>query len=142
MLIRAAIFAVSWWYFPAWLFVIIAGLLYFIPSFESRKNIGMFVVFLGVALATQQSVAMAVIYGILWYYLLMIKDLLVIDRKSGRTIFAMALAFFLFREFFGAWYQGVTPGALGWAWIVAIAFGIPGMYSLPKKSNESIMEVE
>ena len=124
LLIRAAIFAVSWWYFPAWLFVIIAGLLYFIPPFESRKNIGMFAVFLGVAIATPSGVATAIIYGILWYYLLMIKNLLIIDRKSGRTIFAMALSFFLFREFFGIWDRGVTAGALGWAWIVAIAFGI------------------
>jgi hypothetical protein len=124
LLIRAAVFAASWWYFPAWFFVVVAVALYFIPFFESKKNIGLFLVLIGVALATPQGMVMAIVYGGLFYYLLLIKDLLVIDRKSARTIFALALTFFLFREFFNAWNRGIAGGSLVWVWIVALAFGI------------------
>ena len=67
---------------------------------------------------------MAVIYGALCYYLLLIKDLFIIDRKSARAILAMALSFFLFREFFFAWRAGLSAGSLPWAWVVAFAFGV------------------
>ena len=124
LLIRSVLFAASWLYLPGWLFVLVASAVYFFPPFESRKNLAFFLVFLGVALATPGSILMAVLYGALWYYLLLIKDLLVIDRKSGRTILAMAIAFFLFREFFAAWHAGFSSGALFWVWVVAAAFGI------------------
>lgn len=124
LLIRSVLFAASWLYLPGWLFVLIACAIYFFPPFESRKNFGFFLVFLGVALATPGSMVLAVLYAALCYYLLLIKDLLVIDRKSGRTILAMAIAFFLFREFFAAWNAGFSSGALFWAWIAAAAFGI------------------
>jgi hypothetical protein len=97
--------------------------IYFSPPFESRKNMPPFLVLLGVALATPPTLLMAAIYGVLCYYLFLIKDLLVIDRKSARTMLAMALSFFLFREFFLAWPAGLSAGALVWAWVVAIAFG-------------------
>ena len=122
-LIKAAVFAASWWYLPSWLFVLVACAIYFLPPFESRKNLWSFVVLLGVALATPSSVLMAVLYGALCYYLLLIKGFFVIDRKSARAILAMALSFFLFREFFFAWPAGLSSGSLAWAWIIAIAFG-------------------
>ena len=123
-LIRAAVFAVAWWYFPAWIFLVVACGVYFLPSFESLKNLPAFLVLLGIALATSPTALMAVIYGAICYYLLLIKDLFVIDRKSARAILAMALAFFLFREFFFAWTAGLSAGSLLWAWIVAFAFGV------------------
>jgi hypothetical protein len=122
-LIRAAVFAAAWWYLPSWLFFIIACCIYFLPAFESGKNLWAFLVLLGVSLATPQSAFMAVLYGALCYYLLMIKDLLVIDRKSARAILAMALSFFLFREYFAIWHAGLSAGSLTWAWVVAFSFG-------------------
>ena len=74
-------------------------------------------------LVTVPTVLMVVIYGALCYYLLLIKDFFVIDRKSARAMLAMALSFFLFREFFFVWHAGFSSGSLVWAWIVAIAFG-------------------
>ncbi len=124
LLIRGLLFAAAWLYAPAWLFVLVACGIYFFPPFESRKNIASFLALLGVALVTPQNIVLAVIYGALCYYLLLIKDLLVIDRKSGRTILVMALAFFFFREFFAAWHTGLSSGALAWAWIVAFAFAV------------------
>jgi hypothetical protein len=123
-LIRAAVFAFAWWYLPAWLFVVVACAVYFMPPIESLKNLPAFLVLLGVSLATPQAALAAVIYGVLCYYLLIIKDLFVIDRKSARAILAMALSFFLFREFFFAWTSGLSVGSLVLAWIVAFAFGV------------------
>jgi len=115
---------VAWWYLPTWLFLVAACGIYFFPLFEARRNLPAFLVLMGVALATAPAALMAVVYGALCYYLLVIKDLLVIDRKSARAILAMALSFFLFREFFLAWYAGISTGSLAWAWIVAIAFSV------------------
>jgi hypothetical protein len=124
LLIRAVIFAAAWWYLPAWLFVAVVCGIYFFPPFEVQRNFPAFFVLLGIAIATPPSVLMAVIYGVLFYYLLLIKDFLVVDRKSARTIFAMALSFLLFREFFLTWHSGISSGSLLWAWIIAAAFGI------------------
>jgi len=122
-LIKAAVFAVAWWYLPLWFFVIVACAIYFVPPFESAKNLWAFAVLLGVTLATPPGALMALFYGAVCYYLLVIKDLLVIDRKSARAILAMALSFFLFREFFSVWHSGLSAGSLFWAWVVAFAFG-------------------
>lgn len=123
LLAKAAVFAYAWWYLPAWLFAVVALILYFIPPFQTRRNLVPFLVLLGISLTTPPSVLMALIYGILCYYLFLIKDLLVIDRKSARAVLAMALSFFLFREFFSAWSVGFSAGAVVVSWIVAIAFG-------------------
>ncbi len=123
-LIKAAVFAVAWWYLPTWLFFVVACGIYFFPLFEARRNLPAFLVFLGVALTTPSALLMAAIYGILFYYLLLIKDLLVIDRKSARAILAMAISFFMFRELFLAWHAGLSSGSLLWAWVVAVAFGM------------------
>ncbi|MGB7957529.1 MAG: hypothetical protein WCF77_01630 [Minisyncoccia bacterium] len=123
LLVKAAIFACAWWFLPTWLFAIVALVLYFIPPFQTRRNLVPFLVLLGISLATPASILMAFIYGILCYYLFLIKDLLVIDRKSARAILAMALSFFLFREFFSAWSAGFSMGAFIVSWVVAIAFG-------------------
>jgi hypothetical protein len=124
LLVKAIIFGFAWWLLPPWLFCVVAAGVYFLPSFESWNNFPAFIVLVGIALATPSAGLMALIYGALCYYLLLIKDFLVIDRKSARTILAMALSFFLFREFFSAWHAGVSPGSIFWAWIVGIAFGL------------------
>lgn len=123
-LTKAIFFALAWWYLPAWLFVLIACAIYFLPPFESRKNLWAFLALLGISLATPQSALMAMLYGALCYYLLLIKEFFVIDRKSARVMLAMALSFFLFREFFLIWQNGISPGSLAWAWIIAIMFGL------------------
>jgi hypothetical protein len=124
LLVRAAIFALAWWYLPAWLFCIAAAGIYFWPLLGARNNLPAFLVLTGIALATSHSVLMVLVYGVLCYYLLLIKDYLVVDRKSARTMLAMALSFFLFLEFFSAWHTGLSPWGTFWAWIVAIAFGL------------------
>ena len=123
-LIRAVVFAVAWWYLPTWLFILVACVIYFVPPFEARNNLPAFLVLLGISLATARMVLMATIIAALCYYLLLIKDFLVVDRKSARTILAMALSFFLFREFFLSWHAGLSTDSLVWAWILAIAFGM------------------
>jgi hypothetical protein len=123
LLVRAVIFALAWWYLPAWLFCIAAAGIYFWPILGSLNNMPAFVVLAGVSLATAPSALMALMYGVLCYYLLLIKDYLVVDRKSARTMLAMALSFFLFSEFFSAWHAGFSSAGILWAWILAIAFG-------------------
>lgn len=124
LLIRAIVFAAAWWFLPTWLFLAVACGVYFLPSFGSILNLPAFLVLIGVSIATAPSVPMSVIYGALCYYLLLIKDLLVVDRKSARAVLAMGLSFFLFREFFLSWYAGLSGGSLLWAWVLAVVFGM------------------
>jgi hypothetical protein len=123
-LIRAVVFAAAWWYLPTWLFIALACVIYFVPPLEARNNLPAFLVLLGISLTTARAALMAAIIGALCYYLLLIKDFLVVDRKSARTILAMALSFFLFREFFLSWYAGLSSGSLALAWVIAIAFSL------------------
>ncbi|HUI92615.1 MAG TPA: hypothetical protein VLX68_10245, partial [Chitinivibrionales bacterium] len=123
-LIKAVVFAAAWWYLPTWLFLALACIIYFVPPFEARNNLPAFLVLLGISLATARAAVMAAVLAVLCYYLLLIKDFLVVDRKLARTVLAMALSFFLFREFFLSWYAGLSAGALAWAWVMAIAFGM------------------
>jgi hypothetical protein len=124
LLVRAVVFTLAWWYLPAWLFCVAAAAIYFWPLLGTLNNLPAFLALVGIALATPGSVFAGLLYGVLCYYLLLIKDYLVVDRKSARTMLAMALCFFLFLEFFSVWHAGFSSLGILWAWIIAIAFGL------------------
>jgi len=123
LLAKAIAFVLAWWYVPTWLFGVVALGLYIVPPFQLRRNLAPFLVLLGISFVTPPSILMVFVYGALVYYFFLIKDLLVIDRKSGRAVLAMALSFFLFREFFLIWNDGLSLGSIVWALIVAGVFG-------------------
>ncbi len=70
------------------------------------------------------SVVMAVIFGAIFYYLLLIKELLLIDRATARSFLAMMLSLLLFREYFFRFADGPVGLALIAGFAVAALFGI------------------
>jgi hypothetical protein len=120
---RAAVFALAWFFLPGWLFFVVAIALYSIPPFRTKDLAIPFLVLFGMCLVGTPSVMLAIVYGILFYGILLIKDLLVIDRRSGQGMLVMALSFLLFREFFLLFTTGATSGAIWVALVVAIAVG-------------------
>jgi hypothetical protein len=66
---------------------------------------------------------MALAFGAIFYYLLLTKDLLLIDRATARSFLVMVLSFFLFREFYAAFANGPIGMALIGAFLAAVLFG-------------------
>jgi len=100
LVLKAAIFAVAWFALPFWLFALVALYLYFTPFPGSAKVALPFLVLLLISAFEGPSVGFALIFGILFYGILLIKDLLIIDRKSAYQILILVLSYLLFRIFF------------------------------------------
>jgi hypothetical protein len=55
-----------------------------------------------------------IVFAALFYYLLLIKDLLIIDRRSAYELLAIAFSFFLVRSFYAHLGENVITGASVW----------------------------
>ena len=123
-LIRAALFGLAWALLPYWLFVLVALVLFFAPFSQARKVIAPFVVLVALGAFVSPGIAMAVILGLLFWYILLIKGLYVIDRRTAYEILMLALIFFLVRGFYehlGAGFTGPAP--LFFALVIGAASG-------------------
>jgi hypothetical protein len=124
LVLRSAIFALAWFLFPFWLFFLIALYLYFVPLFQSQKLAMPFFVLLVLTYIEPQNFLFLLIFAILFYCLLLIKDLLLIDRKSAYEFIIFVLAFFLFRDFYERFGAGIITGnALWYGFLVAVLIG-------------------
>lgn len=124
LLLRAAAFALAWLYVPFWVFLLVALYCYCVPIFRADKFAVPFGVLLILTAFHSPDGWMAFILGAIFYYLLLIKDLLVIDRTTARSILVMILSFFLLREFYAAFSNGPLGLALFGALVAAILFGL------------------
>lgn len=100
LVLKAAIFAVAWFALPFWLFVLVALYLYFIPLPGSANVALPFLVLLLLSAFQGPSILFAIIFGALFYGILLIKDLFIIDRKNAYQILILILSYLLFRLFF------------------------------------------
>jgi hypothetical protein len=107
--LKAVLFAVAWWALPFWLFLLIALYLYFIPMTGAEKVSVPFFVLLLITLLQKQSIVFAVIFGVVFYFLLLVKDLIIIDRRSAYEILMLVLSYLLVRGFFLN-----VGGSFGW----------------------------
>jgi hypothetical protein len=94
---------------PFWLFLLIALYLYFIPMTGAEKVSVPFFVLLLITLLQKQSIVFAVIFGVVFYFLLLVKDLIIIDRRSAYEILMLVLSYLLVRGFFLN-----VGGSFGW----------------------------
>ncbi len=114
LLLRAAIFALALFFLPFWLFVPVAFYLYFIPFFQSQKLIWPFFALLVLTIIEPVSFLFLVIFIALFYYLLLLKDLLLIDRRSAYELLVIAISFFLVRSFYENFGRNLVTGASFW----------------------------
>jgi hypothetical protein len=127
LLLRAAIFALAWYFFQGgwfWLFVLVALYLYFVPPFQAGRLLWPFIALLILAFAEPANLVFIIIFAALFYYLLLIKDLLLIDRKSAYEILIFALSFFLLRDFYRAAGGGISGWGIWYAFLLAAFLGI------------------
>jgi hypothetical protein len=107
--LKAFVFAVAWWVLPFWLFLLIALYLYFVPLTGAHKASVPFFVLLLITLLQKPDIIFAVIFGVVFYFLLLVKDLIIIDRRSAYEILMLVLSYLLLRGFFLN-----VGGSFGW----------------------------
>jgi hypothetical protein len=117
--LRAAIFALAWIWLPFWLFFLVALYLYFIPWFHVRNLVVPFFALLILSYLQVPSVAFAFIFGVIFYVILLIKGLLVIDRRATYELLVFVLSFFLLRDFYARFNEGAGGAALCYAFLAA-----------------------
>jgi hypothetical protein len=100
LVLKAFLFAATWLVLPFWLFLLIALYLYFVPFSGAAKVAAPFFVLLILTLFEGQNLFFAIIIGIIFYCIALIKDLLIIDRKSAYEILVLVLSYLLLRTFF------------------------------------------
>ena len=118
----AAVFAVTWLVLPWWLFLLVALYCYFIPFFWPGKLFVPFFCLMVITVVQPPSFLFAVIFGVIFYYILLVKDLVIVNRRSAYEILVIALSFFLIRDFFIG-YNGINGYALFWSFWLAVAIG-------------------
>jgi hypothetical protein len=124
LVVRAIIFALAWFFTPFWLFAMIAASLYFFPLFRPGKLFWPFVALLILGFLQPMSFLAFCLMGAAFYYLLLIKDLLLIDRKSAYELLLLGISFFLLRDF----YQTLGNDFNGWViWYSLLLAGLMGV---------------
>ena len=111
--LKAVLFAVAWWALPFWLFLLIALYLYFVPMTGAGMVSVPFFVLLLITLLQKPNIIYAVIFGIVFYFLLSVKDLIIIDRRSAYEVLMLVLSYLLLRGFFLN-----VGGSFGWRSLV------------------------
>lgn len=123
LLLRAGVFALTWWLAPFWLFFLLALYLYLVPLFQAGKLAVPFLLLLLLAYLQAPSPVFFFIFGGLFYAIMTVKDLLVIDRQSAYELLALVLSFLLLRAFFLRFDEGVSGpsgAALAYSLLTAI----------------------
>lgn len=120
LLLRAAIFAASWYLLPLWFFTLIALYLYFVPLFRSGRLAAPFFILLILTYIEAPNPAFIVVFGLIFYLLLLIKGLFLIDRRSAFEVLVLMLSFLTLRDFYMSFPQGIVGASLWYAFLVAI----------------------
>ena len=123
-IIRAVIFALAWAIFPFWLFLLVALYLFFVPFSQIKSVIVPFLVLLVLTALQAPGFYAAAIFGLVFWYILLIKEFYIVDRKSAYEILLLALTYLLFRIFYMKMGGGIGAGAVFAALFVAIAVGV------------------
>ncbi len=126
-LLKAVVFAAAWWIAPYWLFLIAALYLYYVPMAGAGKVSAPFWVLMLIAFVEPQGWLFAFVLAAVFYFILLIKDLIIIDRRTAYEVLVFVLSYLLMRDFFlnlggqgfGGW---ALFGAMGVAFVLTAAF--------------------
>ncbi len=99
---KAIALGLAWLYLPFWVFLGLALLVYFFPFFKSWRFIlpfGLLLLLTSPILATK-SIWFAILIAWVFFFILGVKDLILINRRSGYSLMTLGLIFILFFTFF------------------------------------------
>ena len=124
LVLRAAIFALAWVWLPFWLFLLIALYLYFCRGSSTGTLAVPFLILLILCLIQPPELLFAAIFGAIFYIILLIKGLLLINRRSAYELLVLTLSFLLLRDFYLAFNGGVSGAAFFGAILLAVALAL------------------
>ena len=133
-LLKAAVFAAAWLFLPFWAFLLIALYLYFVPWFVPGRLMAPFLALLTLAYvqpipSSGVGAWFALIFGAIFYCILLVKDLLILDRRSMYEVLVLILIFLLLRDFYAAFAVGIGGPGGGGA-VLLYAFLLAGAITL------------
>lgn len=117
-ILKAVIFGISWLILPWWISFLVAIYFYFFPIFHPDKLLAPFLAFLFLTVIQKPDILFAIVFSIVFYYILLIKDLLVINRKFAMETLVLSISFFLIRDFF------MNYGIEKWNLILSFFFSV------------------
>lgn len=109
--LRAAVFGASWLFLPFWVFMLVALYFYFIPFFQPWILAFPSLVLIFFTAVLAPSLWLAVFFGVTWYLILGIKDLIFVGRKQAYEMLVFLLVFLItvgFFSYFDSW-AGTLP---------------------------------
>jgi len=124
LVLRAAVFALAWLWLPFWVFFLLSFYLYLIPFFRPGKLAIPFSALLLLTFIQPPGALVALVFGAMFYAILLIKDLLLIDRRSAHELITLALSFLLLRDFYMKFNEGIGGPALFYSFLTAVVLGL------------------
>lgn len=100
LLLRAGVFGLAWLFLPYWLFFLVAIYFYCKPFFHTRRLIWPFVLTLFAAFVLPVNFWLALFLSALFYLIVGIKNLSLVDRFSSHQLLVFFLLFLIFLAFF------------------------------------------
>ncbi len=122
-LLRAVIFAFAWLIVPFWFFALIALYLYFVPVPGSKTVAWPFLILLILMFFEPAGFAFALLFGATFFYILLIKELVLIDRESAYEVAVLFLAFLACRDLYLHEGGAINIGSLTFAFFAALLIG-------------------
>jgi hypothetical protein len=120
--LKAIIFATSWFLLPAWLFFIVALYMYVVPRFRSMTFIFPFAVLMFFAISEAPSLLGALLFSVLFYLLLGVKELGFIDKRTPYEALILSLSFLAYTQFFSRFVAWGSIGVFFYAFAVSFMF--------------------
>lgn len=100
LVLKAALTGIVWYFLPLWVFFLAAFYFYLTPLFEPKKFAVPFLIFLYLAASNSPSLWFAVFLAVIFYLMLGVKDLILINRSALYEVMVLLILFALFFNFF------------------------------------------
>lgn len=100
LLLKSLIFGLSWFILPFWAFLAVAVYFYLVPFFQPFKLIIPFMLTIAVAFIVPYGFWFAVFLGTLFFFLIGIKNLILINRFDNHQMMVFLILFLVFFGFF------------------------------------------
>lgn len=120
LLIKAAAFGFSWFLLPFWLFLAIGIYFYFMPLFRPKDLAFPFAALIFFAYTEERSLLLAILFAALFYLIIGVKDLILINRQSAKEILALLFALFLAVKFFSSADNWSGLSVLGYSFVASV----------------------
>lgn len=117
--LRAFVFVASWFFLPFWFFLLVGLYLYFVPLFRPFELALPFLILVFFAYILPPGFFTALLFAVLFYLILGIKDLVFIDRKSAYEILMLLLLFIMFVRFFSDFDNGSSTFAFFYSLLIS-----------------------